>query len=728
MKTQHTKVFRFTILFLISCSILSAANVDRKIILPRVEGDISVDGRLTEPIWQKAIQIKAFYEISPGDNTPPAVNTIGYLAYDSRYLYVAIYSKDPKPGDIRASFTDRDSVFGDQDFVQFDLDTKNDEKSSFLFRVNPRGVRLDGIFSESTGLDDYSPDFSFEVETSILDDGWIAEYRVPLSTLRYSQSPIQEWGITIYRNYPREFRHQILSLPMPRGATCWLCYSMKLTQISNLPPSRYLLVVPFATAQQESQKSVQPESSTDLDGGVDLKWIPKNNLTLDATVNPDFAQVEADVPQISVNNRFALFYPEKRTFFLEQTDLLTTPLQVIYTRTITSPAWGARATGLFADATYTFLATEDEGGGSQIIPGPLFSELRPQQGNSFASIGRLRYARGKIFGGIVFTDRESDFGFNRLIGPDIQWRPTETNQVIGQILASATKDEGTNQVNDYALLLSWLHSAPSRVLQLDYQRLGHDFRADNGFVPQVGVERKAASGGYRFYPSGWLRFIQPGFTWDSYIEIDGLTVSRSTFPYLTMRGKWNSLINLEYHFDEQVRTSTEVMDYDFMAYSFQIQPSRLLSSIQFSGKIGDQIDVVNERVGSGATFAVKTTIRPGIHLNTEFQAERQWLNISQDRLFTADVAQLRLTYNFTSRMFLRTIAQYEKIHRNLDLYTVPEKADEGSFNGSILYGYRFNWQTVLYAGYGNEGSIMEGNHYHSDLSNFFFKVAYAFEH
>lgn len=127
---------------------------------------------------------------------PPVVKTRAYLGYDSDYFYVAMYNYDPHPGEIRASFTDRDSVLSDQDFVQFDLDTKNQEKASFIFRVNPRGVPADAIFSEATGVDDFSPDFSFEVQARIVEDGWIAEFRILLSSLRYSDAPLQTWGAT----------------------------------------------------------------------------------------------------------------------------------------------------------------------------------------------------------------------------------------------------------------------------------------------------------------------------------------------------------------------------------------------------------------------------------------------------------------------------------------------------------------------------------------------------
>lgn len=714
------------ILFALHCQASPVAEVNRNREIPRLQSEAVIDGVLDDPVWQKALPVETFYEITPGDNVPPVVQTVAYLWYNDRALYVAFYCYDPHPQEIRAVFSERDSVFSDQDLVQFDLDTRNEEKSSFIFRTNPRGVQADAIFSEANGLDDFSPDFSFDVKARIVKDGWIAEFRIPFSSVRYSTN-VEQWGITLFRNYPREYRRQMTSLPIPRGANCWLCYNLKLNGMTELPASRYFLAVPYATVQDRPQDATGVEANT----GIDLKWIPTNNVTLDATVNPDFAQVESDVPQIAVNSRFALFYPEKRSFFLEGADLPATPLTAVYTRTITSPAWGARVTGQAGNSAYTFLVTEDEGGGSRIIPGPVSSSLVPQRGRSTAAIGRWRMTLGDSLAGFVFTDRESDSGFNRLLGPDFQWRPNETNQVTGQFLLSSTEDEFIRPEHpastDYAMLLSYRYRSSSTGILLDYQRLGHDFRADNGFIPQVGVERKAATFLKDYYPESWLTQLETGLTVDYVVEVDDQTVSRSTFPYVSVNGKWNSSLLLQYHMREQVRTGNRLLEYNYLYYEFGFQPSQRFSNISISGQLGDQADFVNERVGRGGVLSLNAAFRPTIHLTTEIQTERQWLNIGNDRLFTADVAQLKAVYHFSSRMFLRFIGEYSRIQRNPRLYREPIDQREGLWGGSILYGYRFNWQTAIYVGYSDELLLMDSTRYERGKNHFFVKLAYAFE-
>ena len=725
----HKVVLTVVVALALRALSFAATHVERP--LPRLEASINIDGSLDEGVWERALRVPDFVEIYPGDGTPPVVQTVAHLLYDADSLYVGIECSDPQPEQIRASFSDRDSVVSDQDFVQFDLDTKNDEKSSYIFRVNPRGIQADALFSEATGVDDFSPDYSFESQGRINEDGWVVELRIPLSTLRYSDAPVQTWGITFYRNFPRQYRRQMTSPPVPRGSNCWLCHNLKLTGIEGLPSSRYVLAVPYATVQRDSQPVRAADDETSMDGGLDLKWIPVNSLTLDGTYNPDFAQIESDVPQIAVNTRFALFYPEKRNFFLEGKDLLDTPVTVAYTRTITSPAWGARGTGLETGAAYTLLITRDEGGGSRIIPGPLYSSFVPQ-GEATVAIGRLRYAMGNSFAGLIFTDREGDGSFNRVAGPDLQWRPTDANQLKAQLLVSSSEyraeTAGATDLTDYAGILSWLHSTSANTLQVDYQRFGREFRADSGFVPQVGVERMGAVYSHSFYPGGWLRVVEPGFTGDYYQELGGEPVSRSTFPSLLLRGRWNTAFTFEYHIDEQVRPETKLLNHSYFAYNLKANPSRVLSAIGVSGKIGQLPDYANERVGQGGVLSVTATLRPGIHLNTVLVAERQWLNIRSARLFTADVAQVKATFNFTPRFSLRAIAQYEKVRRDPSLYNAAVRGNEGDFGGSLLFSYRLNWQTALYAGFSREQILIDGSGYHQGPNHFFLKLAYAFEH
>src|SRR4029077_17071397 len=250
----------------------------------------------------------------------------------------------------------------------------------------------------------------------------------------------QTWGVIVHRVYPRDFVRSFFSVPMPRGTTCFLCHAPHL-ELTALPPGGALFAAPYATGQARQAGPVPGPS--ELRAGADFKWTPGAGTALDATLRPDFSQIESDVAQLGVNTPFALFYPEKRPFFLEGADLFQTPLPVVYTRSIAAPAWGARATGELGRTAYTLLVTHDQGGGSAILPGPVQSSLVTQDFGASAGVARVHSAFPGGFLGMVATDREVDAsgggGHNRVLGPDVFWKPTRSDQLPGQLVASTSR-------------------------------------------------------------------------------------------------------------------------------------------------------------------------------------------------------------------------------------------------------------------------------------------------
>jgi len=411
----------------------------------RATGPIEVDGNLGDPGWNGATRVDTFYETNPGDNVEPKVKTVTWLTYDDRFFYAAFDFSDPDPRGIRAPVADRDEVSSSTDYGGVILDTRNDGKTAFMFLANPRGIQYDAISSDTSG-EDSSPDFYWDSAARITATGWTLEIRIPFSSLRYNSADVQTWGILIYRNRPRDFRYQMFNSKLPRGSNCFICHSQKMTGLTGLPGGNHIVLAPYGTAGRQSFPvgnvgSPLENEPVHWEAGLDAKWTPNANTAIDATINPDFSQVESDVAQITANERFALFVPEKRPFFLEGLDLFSTPLQAVYTRTITSPRWGLRATGeIGGDTLYTVLVTEDRGGGSVILPGPEFSDLAPQDFSSRVLVGRGRRDFGNSFASFLVTDREIEGGgHNRVLGPDFQWRPTGADSVSGQLLFSDSK-------------------------------------------------------------------------------------------------------------------------------------------------------------------------------------------------------------------------------------------------------------------------------------------------
>src|SRR5262245_6015652 len=411
--------------------------------ITRAAGSIALDGDLGDEAWRQAARIDRWYETQPGDNTEPKVKNVGYLTYDDRFFYAGFEFEDPDPAAIRAPYADRDNVGdGFNDYAGVIIDAGNTGKTATLFVVSPHNIQYDSIMDDASG-EDASPDFCWESATKLTDRGWTLEIKIPFTSLRYKTGDPQTWGILLYRNYPRDFRYQFLSAKLPRGGNCFVCRSNVLVGLEHLPSGGHLVAAPYVSASQTAQPRGDLGSPLVSDRvkshlGLDVKFVPSADNAVDLTVKPDFSQVEADVAQISANERFALFYPEKRPFFLEGVDLFQTPIQAVYTRTITAPAWGGRLTGKSGGLRYTALVAQDDGGGSVIIPGANESSIAAQDFGSTVFVGRLKREMGLSFVGALVTDREAGdtASHNRVLGPDFMWRPSSADVVGGQWLYS----------------------------------------------------------------------------------------------------------------------------------------------------------------------------------------------------------------------------------------------------------------------------------------------------
>jgi hypothetical protein len=716
----------------------------------RATGPIEVDGRLGDSGWSGATRVDTFYETNPGDSVEPKVKTVAWLTYDDRFFYAAFDFSDPDPGSIRAPLGDHDAVPSYTDYGGVILDTRNDGKTAILFLANPRGIQYDAITNDSSG-EDSSPDFYWDSVARITPTGWTLELRIPFSSLRYTSADVQTWGILLYRNRPRDFRYQMFNTKMPRGSNCFICHEQKITGMTGLPSGNHFVLAPYATGARDSLPEGDvgtPLSNrpVHLEAGLDAKWTPNANTAIDATINPDFSQVESDVAQVTANQRFALFYPEKRPFFLEGLELFSTPIQAVYTRTITSPRWGARATGVLDGALYTVLVAEDRGGGSVVLPGPNSSDLILQDFSSRVAFGRVRKDFGTSFGSFLLTDREIEGGgHNRVLGPDFQWRPNGDNTVTGQFLLSdsqtpdrpdLTPEWNGQSLSSHAAYLEWNHSTRTWDWDLQHLDVGDEFRADLGFVPQVGVRSTTAALGRSFYVEhGPFRRIHPFFRVTDTEGTGGDLLLRRFDPAIELQGLWNSYVSFERRSD-RVRAGSRLFDADYYVANVQMSPSQRLGDVALAVTSGGDVDFANQRPARSLTLDLQGTVRPTDHLSLQLNGDRRWLDVSPTgagtrnaRLFTADVARVKATYAFTSRASLRLIAQRVRTTRDVTLYDpaldIPGREEE--VTGSALFSYKLNWQTVLFLGYSDDRSLAVDDQLAPAGRTLFFKISYAFQ-
>jgi len=712
------------------------------ITISRASGPIALDGRLDEAAWQNATRVETWYETNPGDSIPSPLRNVGRLTYDDKYFYAGFDFDDPNMRKLRAPFGDRDNVPSTTDYAGVILNPSNDRKTAILFLANPRGIQYDALTNDATG-EDSSPDYYWEARTSIRPDGWTLEMRIPFSSLRYSDAKSQTWGILLYRNYPRDRRYQMFSAKLPRGGNCFICNSNALTGMEDLPSSGHLTVAPYVTVKQNSftrDGLGTPLESEDVefDGGLDVKFTPSADTAVDLTLNPDFSQVESDVAVVSANERFAIFFPEKRPFFLEGIDLFSTPIQAVYTRSITSPGWGARSTGKLGETAYTVLVTDDRGGGTVIIPGANSSVFADQDFDSYNLIGRMRRDIGRSFVSLLVAAREIDGGgSNRVAGPDFEWRPTEKDQITGQFLFSQTEtpqrpelaaEWNGQKLESHAAQTWWFHSTRKVDWFFQYDDRGDDFRADLGFVPQVGFRRGYGEGGYTFRPKGFLNRLRTFLITDYSADRDGSLIFRQVSPGVGMDGRWSSFMRFRYAMDK-VRSGNETFDRNQLLYQIDVSPNLVFNQISLSGWIGEEVDFSNSRLGEGARVTLNATVRPTDHLELRFNNDYRYLDVTErkDRLFTAQVERLKATYTFSAKSFLRLIGQHVKTERDPSLYEFVVGENSGSFSMSGLFAYKLNWQTVLFLGFGDNRAFEEDGDLEEEDRQLFLKVSYAFQ-
>jgi hypothetical protein len=725
----------------------SARGAGPPIQISKTTGAITIDGDLSDPGWKGATRVDQWYETNPGDNVEPKVKSVGYLTYDDHFFYAGFEFFDNEPSKIQGPYNDRDHIGGNtDDYGGVILDTRNDGKTAILFLVNPRNIQYDSVSDDTTGNEDSSPDFFWDSAAKINSNGWTLEIRIPFSTLRYNGSA-PEWGIMLYRNWPRERRYQMFANKLPRGSNCFICNENKLVGLQDLPPAGHLVTAPYLGAQSigETRDGLgSPIETRPLkkNAGVDLKWTPSRDTAVDATLNPDFSQIESDSAVISTNQRFAIFFSERRPFFLEGSELFNMPVQAVYTRTITSPRWGLRSTGKFGQNAYTVLVAQDRGGGLVVLPSPLGSDFANQEFSSTVAIGRLRHDIGKSFVSFLITDREIGGGaHNRVYGPDFQWK-TDHHNITGQFLMSDSRTPNRPELaaewngqtlQSHAADVWYAFNARAWDFWTEAKDYGDKFRADNGFVPQVGFRSNYAELGRTFYPkSGFFSRVRTFSMAEYDSQQNGAQLYRLLSFGFGSDGKFQSFSRWRYAY-ETFRAGNRLFQTHQVKFSEQFSVNKLISQVGADGWVGQQVDFANVRLGRGANITPYATIRPTNHLQLNFSGGLEWLSIrdgnSDNRLFTSQVERLRATYTFNSRMFLRTILQNQRTNRNQGLYTFLVNRHGGSLASQLLFAYKLNWQTVLYLGYGDLRGVMPEEATFAPLNrSLFFKVSYAFQH
>ena len=722
-----------------SPSAAAAAETER-FEISRATSEIRIDGVLDEPAWERATAIPVDHEWFPSDNVPAPVTTTALVTYDGERLYVAFRAADPEPGKIRARFADRDAPV-DDDTVGFMIDPFHDGRRAFQFRINPLGVQMDAVNSDIEESEDFSWDAIWDSAGRVTAEGYVVEVALPFRQLRFpATSGVQTWGFMAMRDWPRSLRHRLRSFVTDQDRNCLVCQFQELAGFQGMETGRNLEVTPTLTGNLSEQRQGFPggrfdTSAEELEPGLSARWGVTPNISLNLTANPDFSQVEADAAQLDVNTRFALFYPEKRPFFLEGADFFETQFPLVFTRTVADPVAGLKVTGKQdAHAFGAFFAQDRIN--NLILPGSQQSGLASLDQDVTSGVLRYRRDLGVTSTlGALWAGREAEDYGNHVAGFDGVYRFTDSDVLRYQATGSSTRypdrlvdaaPDGDPSFDGHALSLAYQHNDREWSWHADYQELAPGFRADSGFIDRVAVRTS------QLWAERRIRGTQGGWFSNLYVfgSIDGAREWDGDFS------EWGADLAVTYNGPRQSEVSVTVapnqehfqgVDYYNPRYNVnaEFQPTGN-SKVSTQARWGGDIDVANNQAADFVTLSQGLDLR----LGRRFQGRLSWIHQTFDvrggRLFTVDLAQTRMLYHFNGRSFVRAILQYEWLERDPDLYTnASVRRETEDLLSQLLFSYRLNAQTVFLVGYSDIHAGVDQVSLTQTDRTVFLKIGYA---
>ncbi len=683
--------------------------------VPHTMDTVNIDGVLDDEAWNQALVLELNLETHPRENVPATIQTYAYLLEDGSRFLIAFDARDPNPDTIRAYLRDRDSAWND-DFVGVIIDTFNDEHRAFEFFSNALGVQMDLTHDDVNKRQDASWDAIWESASRINGEGYTVEMAIPFSQLRFPRyEGEQTWGIDVVRIYPREDRVRLSIHSLDRGRNCYLCQFTKIRGFAGAEPGKALEVVPSMTVSRTDKRAdpvTDPlaKESRDTDLGVNVQWGITPDITANLAVNPDFSQVEADRPQLDVNNRFALFFPESRPFFLEGADFFSTPINAVFTRTVADPDFGAKLTGRNGKNTFGVFAAEDAVT-NLLFPGSLESDsvslMQPNQ----VLVGRYNWGFGEASTiGALITSRSGSNYSNHVAGIDGRYRINDRHNIRFQYLKSETAypvnivgrfEQPAADFDGDALKINYNFSSREWFTNVNYETFDPGFRADTGFVTRVNIEQRNAHVARIWHgeEENWWNQIRVGGNVGSTHDHGGLLLNSYSNSFFSVNGPMQSFLQIT------VAKSKQFWDgqlYDAKNFSLfgQIQPRAGLNLMLFA-RAGDQVDFNNSRLGEELRIAPTVEWNLNQHLLLRLQHTFSNLDTpSGEKIFDAQLTDFRLTWQFNIRSFLRLTIQRQRVERNLALFDDPNTdARSLSIGSQLLYSYKLNPQTVFFLGY-----------------------------
>ncbi len=747
-----------------------------RVAIPRLDSAVVIDGRLDEPAWRQAARLLDFSQFQPVDGRAADEPTEVLVWYASDAIYFGVRAREIHGNVVRATSANRDNI-GSEDQIQILLDTYNDHRIAFLFGVNPLGVQQDGTRSDNFGggaggrfgggggfgsmnpLEgnvDLNPDYGYESRGRLVDGGYEVEIRIPFKSLRYQEGAKQDWGINVLRRV-QHTGFQDSWTPAVRANASFLGQSGTLVGLHDLRRGLVLEMTPTVTGRLDGSRLTNQRWNYAETGevGGDVRWGISQNLTLNGTVNPDFSQVEADVGQVTLNERFALFYPEKRPFFLDGLELFDTPNQLIYTRQIGNPDAGVKLAGKVGRFNIATLAAADRQ--TQVVSGdrtPVFGVARI----------RTDLGRNNTFGAVL-TTREEGGIHSRLAGADVRLYHSKLYFLELQAVQSWTAaGSGSSQAGPLFHAM-WDRTGRGWGFNYSVRAVAPDFHAAAGFVNRTDVievnafNRLSGYGAKGAFLETYGAFMGATRLWRYSTPGDGaLEGSAFVLPSATLRGGWQlngSLTTGFYNYEPAFYQGLAVVSgVDTVAFGVPgREPNQWGSSVRFTsptfrhltvsaGVSLSRTPIFREAApGSSRRYDATIDLRPTEAIRGTFQLTRLTLDRRRDgsRFSSETIPRLKVEYQLNRSVFFRFIGQYaareraplvDRTGRPMLVRGVRDSGEiSNEFQMDWLFSYRPSPGTLVYLGYGSTSTEPDEFRFR-DLrrraDGFFGKVSYLF--
>ena len=721
--------------------------------IPRFESAPTIDGKLDDNIWTSAAVFKDFYQTQPGDNIAPSKPTEVFVGYDSKFLYLGFHAYD-EPDKVFATLAKRDDIFND-DYVGVLLDTFNDQRRAYEFFFNPFGIQADGIYAEGKE-EDFSIDIVMESKGQLTEDGYVVEVAIPFKSLRYEAGKDVLWGVHFQRVIKRFNDETDSWMPISRDRTGFLNQAGHLTGLDDLSTESTLEIIPSLTLSETGTRvaTIPPDvlaadptlldfgrfvnEPVKVDAGLNVKYGINSKVILDFTLNPDFAQVEADETVVTANQRFPIFFEEKRPFFLEGIDIFQTSLQAVHTRTIIDPDYAAKITGKLGRYTFGFMGASDN------APGDFRGDERLDSAN-------FRFLDKNAYSGILRVKRdvgaESSIGFigttynfiekhNHVGGLDGQFRLNSQTVFSFQLLGTNSRRFFFNpQTGNFDYRTGngfgyyWNYNRGGRHLSYSFNGSGRtqDYRADLGFTPRINTNREDFFINYNSEPNPKGKLISWRYSHNAGITFDwqGRTQASNNTSQFTLNLQRQSFLNFGYSHGYERLFETEFgpvgtfLDHperssprDTLSFNAETTPSEKFSiggafnyiwnSFDFDLGAGpkfqrvsppaleDQFAPLDPGPGKELRANLYLTYQPTSALRVDFDYTKNRLVRNDTGLvaFDDNIYAIRSTYQFSRFTFVRARIDYDSLESNV--------------RGQFLFGWTPSPGTSFYAGYNDD--------------------------